>query len=131
MISATSAMSLLELELEEIEPQIDDETMPKMETLENKVLPEKERLIQAEKTEVGSVKLNVYLGFMTAMGWPMSLTAILLSAAYHGLQLGSSVWLAKWTSDNSTIGNPTYLGVYGFFGLGQGKSLYFFYLTIL
>jgi len=52
---------------------------------------------------------------------------LVLNFVFQAFQIGSNLWLTKWANDQN-VGNDTslrdmYLGVYGAFGFGQGKSI--------
>lgn len=91
----------------------------------------RERLIEAEKAETGSVKKDVYLHYFKAIGFPMGFLTILLNIIYQGFQVGSSVWLTKWSNDDELNDDGTfptdkrnlYLGVYAALGLALGISV--------
>ena len=81
-------------------------------------------LIEKENTVTGSVKLNVYLYYMRAVGIAGCLAAILGQSLNSGMQFMGSQWITLWTSN--TFGNAAetkyrnmYLGVYGGIGLFQ------------
>ncbi|KAK3097219.1 hypothetical protein FSP39_007607 [Pinctada imbricata] len=114
-----------------------------MSTLEEKKTPVKEekeekpdgkeKLIEEEKAEVGSVKLAVFLSYAKAIGvWYFALV-MLFYGCFQGCSLFSNVWLSEWTEDptliNRSLGPPNssiyreqndyYLGIYGGLGIGQ------------
>lgn len=135
-LSASSAISLHALELisdndNTDDVYIDDEAPPLP-------IPEQQRLIKSEKMEVGTVQRDVYLNFIKSMGIVTAIMALVFNAFFQALQMGSSIWLAKWADDDDNHKNPSnsttdhdstennnnnlmYLSVYGLFGLGQGK----------
>lgn len=85
---------------------------------------EKDKLIEQEKSEVGSVKWEVYKHYLKSIGITLSAVTVLLNIVFQGFSIGSNIWLSRWSVDNRT-GTDTgvrdmYLGVYGAFGLGQG-----------
>lgn len=90
---------------------------------------EKEKLIEQEKSETGSVKWDVYKHYLRSIGMLLSVTTILLNMVFQGFSIGSNVWLARWSTDpnagNDTGTRDMYLGVYGALGAGQGKSFCF------
>lgn len=87
--------------------------------------PEKtgQKLIETEKSEVGSVKWDVYKHYLKSIGVSLTVLTIILNIIYQGFSVGSNMWLSKWSNDNSTDSDARnmYLGVYAAFGLGQGK----------
>lgn len=86
---------------------------------------EGQKLIEQEKSEVGSVKWAVYKHYLKSIGVSLSVLTILLNIIYQGFSVGSNVWLSKWSNDTSAGSDPDvrdmYLGVYAALGLGQGK----------
>lgn len=90
-----------------------------------KVAPkEKDKLIEQEKSEVGSVKWEVYKHYLKSIGITLSVITVLLNIVFQGFSIGSNIWLSRWSvdiragTDNGV--RDMYLGVYGAFGLGQG-----------
>lgn len=88
------------------------------------------KLIEIERSETGSVKLGVYLTYIKANGYFLTLMVLAFYAISNGLQVGSNVWLADWSNDNVKVtGNASSnvpstasrLGGYAGFGIGQGK----------
>ncbi|XP_059617024.1 multidrug resistance-associated protein 1 isoform X3 [Phlebotomus argentipes] len=90
---------------------------------------EKEKLIEQEKSETGSVKWEVYKHYLRSIGTLLSLTTIFLNMVFQGFSIGSNVWLARWSTDpnagNDTGTRDMYLGVYGALGAGQGIFSFF------
>ncbi|XP_059617049.1 multidrug resistance-associated protein 1 isoform X6 [Phlebotomus argentipes] len=90
---------------------------------------EKEKLIEQEKSETGSVKWEVYKHYLRSIGTLLSLTTIFLNMVFQGFSIGSNVWLARWSTDpnagNDTGTRDMYLGVYGALGAGQGFASFF------
>lgn len=85
---------------------------------------EKNKLIEQEKSEVGSVKWDVYKHYLKSIGVFLSVATIILNVIFQGFAIGSNIWLSYWSVD-TTAGTDTsvrnmYLGVYGAFGLCQG-----------
>lgn len=85
---------------------------------------EKNKLIEQEKSEVGSVKWDVYKHYLKSIGVFLSVATIILNVIFQGFAIGSNIWLSRWSVDK-TAGTDTgvrdmYLGVYGVFGLCQG-----------
>ncbi|XP_059617015.1 multidrug resistance-associated protein 1 isoform X2 [Phlebotomus argentipes] len=96
---------------------------------------EKEKLIEQEKSETGSVKWEVYKHYLRSIGTLLSLTTIFLNMVFQGFSIGSNVWLARWSTDpnagNDTGTRDMYLGVYGALGAGQAIAFYFGVLSII
>lgn len=86
---------------------------------------EKNKLIEQEKAEEGSVKWDVYKHYLKSIGVMLSVLTIIFNVIFQGFAIGSNIWLSRWSVDKSA-GTDTgvrdmYLGVYGAFGLCQGK----------
>ncbi|KAF0309902.1 Canalicular multispecific organic anion transporter 2 [Amphibalanus amphitrite] len=81
------------------------------------------RLIEAEKTETGKVKLSVYGFYARAVGVLLTLATFLLYIASEACSVSSNIWLSTWTEDetsfNDTDRRNVYLSVYGALGVGQ------------
>ncbi|XP_045495078.1 multidrug resistance-associated protein 1 isoform X3 [Colias croceus] len=96
-------------------------------------LKEKNKLIEAEKAETGSVKWAVYKHYLTSVGVFASVVTIVMNLVLQLFQVGSNYWLAKWSNDDNMLVNGTvnkstrdmYLGVYGGLGIGQAISSIF------
>ncbi|KAJ8730882.1 hypothetical protein PYW08_002295 [Mythimna loreyi] len=94
-------------------------------------LKEKNKLIEAEKTETGSVKWGVYKHYLMSVGILSSVITVLMNLILQVFQVGSNYWLSEWANDNQMIVNGTvdaarrdmYLGVYGGLGIGQVVSV--------
>ncbi|XP_017881737.1 multidrug resistance-associated protein 1 isoform X2 [Ceratina calcarata] len=92
-----------------------------------------EKLIEVEKTEIGSVKWRVYSYYFKSIGWFLSVMTIVMNAMFQGFSIGSNSWLSVWSNDNLTDANNTfdksrqdmYLGVYGGLGLVQAIASFF------
>ncbi|CAH2076223.1 unnamed protein product, partial [Iphiclides podalirius] len=91
-------------------------------------LKEKNKLIETEKTETGSVKWAVYKHYLTSVGVLASVVTILMNLVLQLFQVGSNYWLSEWSNDktvmmeNGTLDKSKrdlYLGVYGGLGIGQ------------
>lgn len=101
---------------------------------ENDIKPAKQtdedqnKLIEQEKSEVGSVKWDVYKHYLKSIGVAVSVLTILLNIVFQGFSIGSNIWLARWSNDQragtDTGVRDMYLGGYAAFGLGQGKLLF-------
>lgn len=72
---------------DEIKPKADDDN--------------KEKLIEAEKSEVGSVKWDVYKHYLKSIGVALTVLTILLNIIYQGFSIGSNMWLSKWSNDRN------------------------------
>ncbi|XP_045485372.1 multidrug resistance-associated protein 1 isoform X2 [Pieris rapae] len=88
---------------------------------------EKNKLIETEKAETGSVKWAVYKQYLTSVGVMASLVTFIMNMILQMFQVGSNYWLAKWSNDDQMMVNGTvnkarrdlFLGVYGGLGIGQ------------
>ncbi|CAD6208432.1 GSCOCT00003444001.2-RA-CDS [Cotesia congregata] len=95
---------------------------------ENSLPIKGEKIIEAEKTETGSVKLRVYAHYLKSIGWFLSVSTIVMNAVFQSFSIGSNIWVSKWSDDTEMFVNgtldrvkrDTYVGVYGALGIGQG-----------
>uniref|UniRef100_A0A8C3NY64 Canalicular multispecific organic anion transporter 2 n=2 Tax=Cyanoderma ruficeps TaxID=181631 RepID=A0A8C3NY64_9PASS len=90
-------------------------------------LPKKnanEKLIQAETTETGTVKLTVFWQYVKAVSPVISLVICFLYCCQNAAAIGANVWLSDWTNEpvvNGTQHNKAMrIGVYAALGLLQG-----------
>ncbi|XP_041981791.1 multidrug resistance-associated protein 1 isoform X4 [Aricia agestis] len=94
-------------------------------------LKEKNKLIETEKTETGSVKWAVYKHYLMSVGVFASCVTVVMNLVLQLFQVGSNYWLAEWSNDKDMMVNGTvdtarrdlYLGVYGGLGVGQVVSV--------
>ncbi|XP_044597666.1 multidrug resistance-associated protein 1 isoform X6 [Cotesia glomerata] len=94
---------------------------------ENSLPIKGEKIIEAEKTETGSVKLRVYAHYLKSIGWFLSVSTIVMNAVFQSFSIGSNIWVSKWSDDTEMLVNgtldkvkrDTYVGVYGALGIGQ------------
>ncbi|XP_058451158.1 multidrug resistance-associated protein 1 isoform X5 [Malaya genurostris] len=96
---------------------------------------QKNKLIEQEKAETGSVKWEVYQHYLKSIGLTLTIATVVLNMIFQAFSIGSNLWLSRWSTDDAA-GNDTsvrdmYLGVYGAFGAGQVLSLYFGVLTVV
>ncbi|XP_057325982.1 multidrug resistance-associated protein 1 isoform X4 [Microplitis mediator] len=92
-----------------------------------------EKIIEAEKTETGSVKLRVYAHYLKSIGWFLSISTIIMNAIFQSFSIGSNIWISDWSNDKTVVVNGTvddtkkltYVSVYGALGLGQVLSVVF------
>ncbi|XP_012669991.1 ATP-binding cassette sub-family C member 3 isoform X2 [Clupea harengus] len=86
--------------------------------------PNMDKLIQAETSETGRVKMKVYWVYVKAVGPLLSLFICFLYACQSGSAIGANIWLTKWTNDaklNRTETNVDMrVGVYAALGITQG-----------
>ncbi|XP_077359163.1 ATP-binding cassette sub-family C member 3 isoform X2 [Festucalex cinctus] len=82
------------------------------------------KLIQAETTETGRVKLKVYLEYAKAVGLLLSVLICILYGCQSAAAIGANIWLSEWTNDalqNQTEDNVNMrVGVYAALGITQG-----------
>lgn len=93
------------------------------------------RLIEAEQSMTGNVKLAVYLAYVKALGTVAWGFIVLFYFLFQGSSLTANIWLSSWTDDTtlantSLAGTPEYnalnamyLGVYGGLGAAQAVSI--------
>ncbi|XP_055643285.1 multidrug resistance-associated protein 1 isoform X8 [Toxorhynchites rutilus septentrionalis] len=90
---------------------------------------QKNKLIEQEKSETGSVKWEVYKHYLASIGLTLSVATVILNLIFQGFSIGSNLWLSKWSTDqaaeNDTSVRDMYLGVYGAFGAGQAILSFF------
>ncbi|CAG7831109.1 unnamed protein product [Allacma fusca] len=88
----------------------------------------KDKLIEAEKAETGSVKASVYVHYLKAVGWSMTFLTMFLNLIFQGFSVGSNIWLSVWSNENTLNGTQNvdkrdlYLGVYAGLGVGQAVA---------
>jgi hypothetical protein len=90
---------------------------------------EADTLIQAETSEIGQVKLTVFLTYMRAIGLPVAIAFLFFYILSTGAAVGSNFWLSAWSNDplpiNGTVDTDLRdlrLGIYGLLGLTQGQT---------
>ncbi|CAH1794809.1 unnamed protein product, partial [Owenia fusiformis] len=92
---------------------------------------EKEKLIQAETSKTGRVKLKVFAAYMRSVGMIISVLICLLYILNNVASIYSNIWLSDWSNDAARQTNVTSqeemnkhrdmrLGVYGALGFAQG-----------
>ena len=77
------------------------------------------RLIMKETTERGNVSMHVYKSYLGAMGRGPVIAELLALVLSQAAQIGSSLWLAYWSSQDSNNRIGLYLGVYAALGVAQ------------
>ncbi|XP_032595394.1 multidrug resistance-associated protein 1 isoform X10 [Drosophila grimshawi] len=86
------------------------------------------KLIETEKSQTGGVDFAVYKHYIKSVGIFLSVATLVLNFVFQGFQIGSNLWLTKWSNDkeveNDTGLRNMYLGVYGAFGVGQVVARY-------
>ncbi|XP_054264491.1 ATP-binding cassette sub-family C member 3-like [Macrosteles quadrilineatus] len=86
-----------------------------------------DKLIQAEKTETGSVKLGVYMHYLKSAGLLLSVATLGFQLVSQALGIASNIWLSDWSSDTSAAVDGVqdkdkrnfYLEVYTALGFSQ------------
>lgn len=88
-------------------------------------------LIEAEKSEIGKVKLNVYITYAKSIGLMSSLLVLALYFLFQVFAVFGNIWLSWWSEDRLADKSPKangtepeskldiYLGVYGSIGIAQ------------
>ncbi|XP_030761803.1 multidrug resistance-associated protein 1 isoform X2 [Sitophilus oryzae] len=97
-----------------------------------------EKLIDAEKSETGSVSWQVYKHYLSSIGVFVVIVTVLLNMCFQAFSIGSNVWLGVWADDQDIYINDTvdtakrdmYLGVYGALGIGQVVVIFFAALAL-
>uniref|UniRef100_A0A4W3K5P2 ATP-binding cassette, sub-family C (CFTR/MRP), member 3 n=1 Tax=Callorhinchus milii TaxID=7868 RepID=A0A4W3K5P2_CALMI len=84
-----------------------------------------QKLIQAETTETGTVKLAVFWVYVKAVGPWVAVVICLLYCCQNAAAIGTNIWLSDWTNDatqstNTTRSRHRRVGVYAALGLTQG-----------
>lgn len=76
------------------------------------------------------VRWGVYSYYLKSVGITLSIATIIMNILYQVFSIGANFWLNSWTIENeatNTTGDiekrDMYLGVYGAFGIGQGKLI--------
>ncbi|XP_058980632.1 multidrug resistance-associated protein 1 isoform X10 [Musca domestica] len=93
-----------------------------------KDMEEQGKLIETEKSQTGGVEFAVYKHYIKSVGIFLSMATLILNFVFQAFQIGSNLWLTKWSNDKN-VANDTglrdmYLGVYGAFGFGQVITRY-------
>ncbi|XP_065356724.1 multidrug resistance-associated protein 1 isoform X4 [Calliphora vicina] len=91
-------------------------------------IEEQGKLIETEKSQTGGVEFAVYKHYIKSVGIFLSMATLILNFVFQAFQIGSNLWLTKWSNDqqvaNDTGLRDMYLGVYGAFGFGQAFFSY-------
>ncbi|XP_073826057.1 multidrug-Resistance like Protein 1 isoform X6 [Musca autumnalis] len=99
-----------------------------------KDLEEQGKLIEVEKSQTGGVEFAVYKHYIKSVGIFLSMATLILNFVFQAFQIGSNLWLTKWSNDKDVATDTSlrdmYLGVYGAFGFGQVVSSFFSTLAI-
>ncbi|KAI8621186.1 P-loop containing nucleoside triphosphate hydrolase protein [Chytriomyces sp. MP71] len=74
-------------------------------------------IIVTEDRDTGSVKADVWLGYIQALGGvPFVVGCLLLLVSMQGVKLGNDFFLADWTSNTLPLSQGAYTGIYLSFG---------------
>ncbi|KAI1704939.1 ABC transporter transmembrane region domain-containing protein [Ditylenchus destructor] len=116
-------------------------TNQSVQSAEDAIRMNKEKLIEKEKVETGRVKKSVYFDYMKSAGMVLSTFYFGLYCFFQALQVGRSIWLSQWSDDNEKLShNANYttstslgvrLGVYMLFGIGEALAFYFALMAML
>ncbi|XP_065356721.1 multidrug resistance-associated protein 1 isoform X2 [Calliphora vicina] len=97
-------------------------------------IEEQGKLIETEKSQTGGVEFAVYKHYIKSVGIFLSMATLILNFVFQAFQIGSNLWLTKWSNDqqvaNDTGLRDMYLGVYGAFGFGQVLVHFIFSLSL-
>ncbi|KAL9928611.1 multidrug-Resistance like Protein 1 isoform 6-T8 [Glossina fuscipes fuscipes] len=97
-------------------------------------IEEQGKLIETEKSQTGGVEFAVYKHYIKSVGVFLSMATLLLNFIFQAFQIGSNLWLTRWSNDkrveHDTSLRDMYLGVYGAFGFGQAVSSFLSILVI-
>ncbi|KAH9499738.1 Canalicular multispecific organic anion transporter 1 [Bulinus truncatus] len=97
-----------------------------------------EKLIEAEVSATGKIKLAIYMYYFRAIGLPFFILALVVYMLYSAASVFSGIWLSMWTDDDLLVNTSrssepeytdrenVYLGVYGASGIGQGVLILIF-----
>ncbi|XP_070609092.1 ATP-binding cassette sub-family C member 2 isoform X2 [Erythrolamprus reginae] len=96
-----------------------------------------QRLIDKEAMETGKVKLFMYLRYLRAIGWGLSITILISYFGQAASFIGFNLWLSDWTNDALLYQNQTYpatqrdmrIGIYG--TLGVSNSIFLMVAIVL
>ena len=61
---------------------------------------DKSKLVEVERVETGRVDLSVYSRYFKSISWFWCFMTVLIHALMQSAQVGSSVWLSKWSESN-------------------------------
>ncbi|KAK3589166.1 hypothetical protein CHS0354_018871 [Potamilus streckersoni] len=104
---------------------------------------EKNKLIEEETVEVGTVKWSVIVAYARAVGIKFTVLIFMLYGCFQATAVYASIWLSDWTADpqlqNLTVfpansaerrnRNDYFLGVYG--GLGGAQAVFVLVFSII
>ncbi|CAF3803663.1 unnamed protein product [Adineta steineri] len=98
----------------------------------------KDKLIQKEAVETGSVKLNVFLIYIRACTISMIIIVCVLFSLTTLASLSTNIWLSRWTDQSKKEANHTSpsmskihgITIYSLLGLSQGFIAFFMQLFI-
>ena len=76
-------------------------------------------LMQAEVIETKSIDRQIYTYYFYSVGLPVVFLALVLQIVQQAFNLGTNIWLSKWTDDPDSLipsVRNKYLGIYGLLG---------------
>ena len=76
-------------------------------------------LMQSEVIETKSIDREVYTYYFYSVGLPVVFLALVLQIVQQAFNLGTNIWLSKWTDDPDSLipsVRNKYLGIYGLLG---------------
>lgn len=83
------------------------------------------------------MKLGVYYYYLKSVGITLSIATIIMNILFQAFSIGANFWLNLWTIENEAPNATTdfekrdmYLGIYGGFGIGQGKTSFPLYFSM-
>ncbi len=85
-------------------------------------------LMTAEERAVGAVSSGVYASYFGASGGPAFIAGIaFFLTLYQVMRVGSDYWLVVWSNNRiPALSQPTYIGIYVAWAIGQSLSTYAF-----
>ncbi|XP_066253825.1 multidrug resistance-associated protein 1-like isoform X2 [Euwallacea similis] len=98
---------------------------------DTKFISEKGKLIDTEKTELGTVKMDVFKYYFSAVGFVAVIGTVLFYFGFQVFGIESNVWLGQWAEDPNVMVDGQidislrnrYLYVYGALGVAQGLCI--------
>ena len=93
------------------------------------------KLIDSEHMEIGSVKWQVYLDYINALGVTMVLVTLVSYLLSHSCNVGTSLWLSAWADDalvperRGDVGLRN-LRLAGYAGFGMGETVFVLTATL-
>ena len=85
-------------------------------------------LMQAEVIETKSIDKQIYTYYFYSVGLPVVFAALVLQIVQQAFNLGTNIWLSKWTDDPDSLipsVRNKYLGIYGLLGAVSAIAVMF------